>query len=232
MKPSQPAVSEVPEGESLSPIRVLIVDSHQLFRSGLAAGLETDSGIELAGQASRGVLGVKLAAELRPDVILIDLELSEVDGREAIRHILDADESARVLGLTASSSDADIAAAIRIGARGYVLKHAPMIEIISAVRAVHSGNCWTSPAVTRMLFDQLRSGQIHSQKLQDAALGLSARELEVLRRVARGLSNAEVAAELKISPWTAKNHLAHVLAKLDLSNRVQAATYAVRHGLD
>ena len=232
MRPSPVRSIDPLESQLARQIRVLVVDDHQIFRSGLVAGLESDADIQVAGQASHGPLGVKLAAELRPDVTLLDLEMPGLGRIDAIEEILAGDESARVIVLTAKASKQDVADVVRAGARGYLLKEATVAEIISAVRAVHSGDCWTSPAVTRHLFDQIRSRRATSTRASGLSTRLSERELEVLRGVARGLSNAEIAAELRISPRTAKNHLAHVLAKLELSNRAQAAAYAVRQGLD
>lgn len=222
VKPTQAMASE--------PIRVLIVDDHDLFRAGLATVLATSSDIEVVAQASRGAMGVRLAGELRPDVVLLDLRMPDLDGVEATQKIVDAGSGARVIVLTVSTDERDVARALLAGANGYLVKDTPMQDIMSAVRAASHGESWLSPRAATTVLDKLRRDHIEPSPGSPTEL-LSPREVEILKLVAMGLENAEIAAELNISPRTAKNHLSSILSKLGLHNRVQAAIYAVRAGI-
>lgn len=206
--------------------RVLIADDHDLFRVGLASALEGYEDVEVIAQASGGRMAIRLAAELRPDVILMDLRMPNIDGLEAISEILKADPGARVVALTVAASEADVAAAIRAGASGYVIKDAPIDDVVAAVRAAVSGTAWLSPRAAQAVLDRMRREYVEpgpaSKALEEE---LSPRELEVLELVARGLDNNEIAAELYISPRTAKNHVSNILSKLGVTNRIQAAVY-------
>jgi len=212
-------------------IGVLIVDDHDLFRTGLASILDGEQDFEIVAQASRGRMGVRLARELRPDVVLMDLRMEDLDGIDAIREIIAAQPSARVIALTVASDERDVEAAVVAGACGYLLKDTPVGDIMAAVRAAAGGNAWLSPRAATAMLDRVRSYHVAPTAAPDPLEALSPRELEILRLVARGMENAEIAAELHISPRTAKNHLSKILAKLVVSNRVQAAIYAVRRGL-
>ncbi|HEY1419940.1 MAG TPA: response regulator transcription factor [Candidatus Dormibacteraeota bacterium] len=213
-------------------MRVLVVDDHDLFRTGLATLLATQPDIEVVAQASRGRMGVRLADELRPDVVLMDLRMPGLDGCEATRAILESQPSARVVALSASAEEVDVAASMQAGACGFVVKDAPIDEVVLAVRAAAQGATWLSSRAAEVVLRGLR----RAAPEPDAGLGsveqVSPRELEVLRLIARGMENAEIGETLSISPRTAKNHVSSILAKLGLPGRVQAATYAVRHGLD
>jgi DNA-binding NarL/FixJ family response regulator len=216
-------------------IRVLVVDDHDLFRTGLASLLGAQSDIEVVAQASGGRTGIRLAGELRPDVVLMDLRMPDIDGAEATFTIMQRDPSMRVLALTAVSEDAAVAAAMRAGASGFLAKDTPIDEVVSAVRAAAGGSSWLSPRAAEVVLGRIRnSGSDGSTNglNHDALEQLSPRELEVLRRIARGMDNADIAGELGISPRTAKNHVSSILGKLGLSSRIQAAIYAVRSGLD
>jgi len=219
-------------GEVVESISVLIVDDHDLFRSGLSAMLKSEPGIEVIAQASRGTLGIRLALELRPQVVLMDLRMPDVDGLVAIQQIIGRSPDARIIVLTVAADDGDLAAAILAGACGYLLKDNPIESVVAAVRAAAAGDSWLSPKAASAVLEKIRRDHVEPLVEPERAGILSPRELEVLRLLARGLENAEIAAELHISPRTAKNHLSNVLAKLGMSNRVQAAIYAVRHGLD
>lgn len=220
------------EHQSAEPIGVLIVDDHDLFRSGLAAILKAEPGIEVLAQASRGRLGVQLARELRPQVILMDLRIPDLDGIAATREIIADAPQARVIALTVSGDEQDVAAAVMAGACGYMLKDNSVEDVAAAVRAAAAGESWLSPRAAATVLEKVRRDHVEPHELADPADLLSPREIEILRLVARGMENAQVAAELNISPRTAKNHLSNVLTKLGMTNRVQAAIYAVRRGLD
>jgi two-component system, NarL family, response regulator LiaR len=212
-------------------IRVLVVDDHGLFRAGLASALAVHEDIEVVAQASGGKLAVRLADELRPSVVLMDLRMPGLDGPEATRAILERDPSVRVVALTVMAEDSDVAAAVVAGACGYLLKDSPIDDVVGAVRAAARGAAWLSPRVAAGLLERLRREHAEPGPVLEPEQELSPRELEVLQLLARGLDNSEIAAALCISPRTAKNHVSNILAKLDLPNRIQAATYAVRTGL-
>ena len=218
-------------GVSETPISVVLVDDHDLFRSGLAAMLGREPDIRVIGQASRGQAGVRLARELRPQVLLIDLGMPDLDGISTTRAIIEDMPGARVVLLSPVSEDGDVEAAVLAGACGFLLKDAPVRDVAEAVRAAAAGDSWLAPRAAAAVLELLRRDHVEPTRSADPSI-LSSRELEILRLVARGLENSEIADELCISPRTAKNHLSNVLAKLGVSNRVQAAIYAVRHGLD
>jgi DNA-binding NarL/FixJ family response regulator len=213
-------------------IGVLVVDDHDLFRAGLASLLSTESDIEVVAQASTGRSGVRLAGELQPDVVLMDLRMPDISGHDATRAIVAERPSARVVVLTVSSADEDVEAAVEAGACGFLAKDTPIEEVASAVRAAASGAAWLSSRAAEVVLGSLRRAK-QERLLDDAVIqDLSPRELEVLHLIARGMENAEIAQTLGISPRTAKNHVSSILAKLGLPSRVQAAIYAVRHDLD
>ena len=212
-------------------IRVLVVDDHDLFRVGLAGLLSAESDIDVVGQASGGRMGVRLALELRPNVVLMDLKMPDLDGAEATTAILSERPLTRVVVLTAISGEREAAAALTAGACGFVVKHTPIDTVIAAVRAAAQGAAWLSPAAAEMVLDLARRSTLVAPD-PGLAARLSPRELEVLRLLARGMENDEIARSLHISPPTAKNHVSRVLTKLELPSRVQAAIYAVRQGLD
>ena len=214
-----------------APIRVLVVDDHDLFRTGLASLLNSQPDIDVVAQASGGRMGVRLADELRPDVVLMDVRMPDLEGTEATRVIMDHDPGARVVALTVASEDADVAAVVSAGACGFLAKDTRIEEVAVAVRAAAQGAAWLSPRAAEVVLGHVRRLELEPE-LDPAPLEeLSSRELDVLRLIARGKENAEIAAELGISPRTAKNHVSNILAKLGLPGRVQAAIYAVRRGL-
>jgi DNA-binding NarL/FixJ family response regulator len=213
-------------------ISVAVVDDHDLFRTGLVALLKTKPGIDVIAQASRGRLGVQLALELRPQVVLMDLGLPDIDGIVATRQITEQQPHTRVIVLTVASEDGDVEAAVLAGACGYILKDSPVEEITSAIRAAALGEAWLSPRAASAVLEKMRRDHVAADTSSAPPPDiLSPRELEILRLVARGLENSEIAAELGISPRTAKNHLSNVLTKLGMTNRVQVAIYGVRHGI-
>jgi NarL family two-component system response regulator LiaR len=212
-------------------VRLLVVDDHDLFRAGLASLLSAEDGIEVVGQASGGKMGVRLAAELRPDVILMDVRMPDISGPEATRQIVERDTSIKVLALTVSSEDADVSAVLQAGAVGFLAKDTPIDSLVVAVYAAASGAAWLSPRAAEVVLGRIRTAAPAPQRDAAALEQLSEREIDVLRLIANGMENAEIAQELNISPRTAKNHVSNILAKLGLPSRVQAAVYAVKQGV-
>ena len=214
-----------------APIRVLVVDDHDLFRTGLATLLVAQGGIEVVAQASGGRMGVRLAHELRPDVILMDIRMRDLEGVAATREIVERDPAARVIALTVASDDADVQAMIRAGACGYLAKDTPVAGIVMAIRAALEGVAWLSPRAAEVVLAHVRRADVEPEFDSAPIEKLSPREVAVLRLIARGMGNSQIADELGISPRTAKNHISNILAKLGLPSRVHAAIYAIRRGL-
>jgi two-component system nitrate/nitrite response regulator NarL len=210
---------------------VLIVDDHDLFRTGLASLLADEDGIEVVAQASGGRMGVRLAAELNPDVILMDLRMPDMTGPEATRKIVARSPGTRVLALTVASEDRDVAEALQAGACGFLAKDTPVDSLVVAVHAAARGMAWLSPKAAEVVLGRIRNTPPPQEQQSTPLEHLSSRELDVLRLIANGMENAEIAAELNISPRTAKNHVSNILTKLGLPSRVQAAVYAVRQGV-
>lgn len=212
-------------------MRVIVVDDHDLFRTGLSSLLSAEPGIEVLAQASGGRMGVRLAAELSPDVVLMDVRMPDLSGPEATKEILERNPSIRVLALTVASDDRDVAAVLEAGAVGFLAKDTPIDSLVVAIHAAASGAAWLSPRAAEVVLGRIRSTTAVEPTDAGALEQLSARELDVLRLIADGLENAEIASALDISPRTAKNHVSNILAKLGLPSRVQAAVYAVRQGV-
>ncbi|MGD8625401.1 MAG: response regulator transcription factor [Anaerolineae bacterium] len=207
-------------------IRVLVIDDHAIVRKGICALLATESDIEVVGEAKNGREAVAMAKKLRPDVILMDLVMPELDGLEATRRILAAQPEIRVLVLTSFTGDDKVFPAIRAGAQGYLLKDSSPQELIQAIHQVYRGESSLDPSVARRVLQEFShpSGRNDSDPLTD-------RESEVLQLVARGHSNREISEQLGISNATVRSHMSSILAKLKLSSRTQAAIYALREGL-
>jgi DNA-binding NarL/FixJ family response regulator len=212
-------------------IRVLLVDDQALVRAGFRMILKAEAGIEVAGEAGDGVEAVELAAELRPDVVLMDVRMPELDGIEATRRIAadTVNGTPRVLVLTTFDFDEYVYEALRAGASGFLLKDAPEDQLLAGIRIVSDGGSLFAPAVTRRLIEQF--AQRAPQEPPASLAELTPREVEVLRLLARGFSNAEIAKEFVVSEHTVKTHVAHVLQKLDLRDRVQAVVLAYESGL-
>jgi NarL family two-component system response regulator LiaR len=207
-------------------IRVLVVDDHAVVREGLRALIETEPGMELAGEASDGVEAVDQARALQPDVVLLDLVMPRKGGIEAIGDIMQQDPNARILVLTSFAEDDKVFPAIKAGALGYLLKDASPAELLQAIRDVQSGEPTMHPTIARKLMRELR----RPADLPPTDEPLTEREVEVLQSLARGLSNREIADELIVSERTVRTHVSNILAKLHLANRTQAALYALREG--
>ena len=213
----------------MSAIRVLVVDDQPLARAGFRAVLEAAPGIEVAGEAADGEAAIAATRRERPDVVLMDIRMPGLDGIEATRRI---SAGQKVLILTTFGLDEYIVEALRAGASGFLLKDAPVEELVGAIRAVAAGDAQISPAVTRRLLDQVaRRLPAPIPRDEDGLAELTPRELEVLRLVAAGFSNAEIAAALVIGDPTVKSHVSSLLGKLGLRDRVQAVIYAYEHGL-
>jgi DNA-binding NarL/FixJ family response regulator len=217
-------------------ITVLLVDDQELLRSGFRMILEEEADLRVVGEASDGEEGVRLAAELRPDVILMDVRMPGTDGIEATRRVVEATPTSRVLILTTFDLDEYAFTALRYGASGFLLKDVPPTELAAAIRSVAAGDAVVAPSVTRRLLDA------YAAKLPDlrprgspppvrAINSLTERERQVLVEVARGLSNQEIAAELFVGEATVKTHLGRILTKLGLRDRVQAVVFAYQNGL-
>jgi len=209
------------------PIRVLIADDQALVRKGLHALISTKSEIEVVGEAADGDQAVREARTLQPDVILLDLVMPRTDGLGAIQEIKQENAEARILVLTGFAEDERVFAAIKAGALGYLLKESSPTELIQAIGAVSRGEAYLSPTITLKLVRELR----RPSSLPLTEDPLTGREVEVLKLVAQGLSNQEIADKLVISERTVGAHISTILSKLHLANRTQAALYALREGL-
>ena len=207
----------------MNPIRVVIADDHPVVRAGLQDMLSSQPDFEVVGEASTGAQAVALATQLRPDVVLMDLRMAELDGAAATAQIRSQQVNTSVLVLTTYESNADILRAVEAGASGYLLKDVQREELFSAIRTVARGKAILAPAVASRLLQQ-----VQAPLLQKA---LSAREVEVLSLVARGASNKEVARSMHLSEATVKSHLLHLFEKLGVSDRTAAVTVALERGL-
>ncbi len=213
-------------------IRVLIVDDHELFRRGLFVVLGGDERLEVVGEAGDGEEAVALAAVLRPDAVIMDVRMPRLNGIEATRRIRELLPETKILMLTVSDDEEDLYESIKAGANGYLLKEISVQEVAEAIRAVVQGQSLISPSMASKLLDEFNSlarQAAERDRLQTPML--TSRELEVLRQVARGITNKEVAEQLYISENTVKNHVRNILEKLHLHSRMEAVMYAVRMGL-
>jgi DNA-binding NarL/FixJ family response regulator len=227
---SETEVRAVPETDA---IKVLIVDDHQVVRQGLRTFLDLQEDIAVVGEAADGLAAVDLVSQLRPDVVLMDIVMPKLDGIAATRRIKELDTGAGVIVLTSFAGDEQVVPAIEAGASSYLLKDVTPEDLVDAVRAVYHGEPRLHP-------DALRKVMEAATVTVRAAVGpdsgapsgdLTERELEVIRLVAQGRSNREIAGECFISEKTVKTHIGHILAKLELKDRTQLAIYAIRHGL-
>jgi DNA-binding NarL/FixJ family response regulator len=210
-------------------IRVLLADDQALVRAGLRMILKAEPGIEVVGEADDGDEAVTYARQLSPDVVLMDVRMPKMDGIEATRRIVADHDSPRVLVLTTFDLDDYVYEALRSGASGFLLKDAPEHQLVAGIRLVHEGGSLFAPTVTRRLIE--RFAATSPRRPPPQLNQLTTRELQVLRLLARGLSNTEIAAELVVSEHTIKTHIAHILTKLNLRDRVQAVVLAYETGL-
>jgi DNA-binding NarL/FixJ family response regulator len=210
-------------------VRLMVVDDHPIWREGVARDL-AESGHEVVATAADGPAAVRRAAAARPEVVLMDLQLPVGSGVEATREILAADPSARVLVLSASGEDADVLAAVKAGATGYLVKSAGREELLAAVEKTARGEAVFSPGLAGLVLGEFR--RLSSGPVDDGAPKLTEREVEVLRLVAKGMSARQVADRLVLSHRTVQNHVQNTLRKLQLHNRVELTRYAIEQGLD
>jgi DNA-binding NarL/FixJ family response regulator len=217
--------------EGGEPVRVLVADDQALVREGLVTLLGLIPGIEVAGAAADGEEAVRLAREVRPDVVLMDLRMPRVDGVEATRRLLAGRPDARVVVLTTYTDDESIVAALQAGAVGYLTKDSSAEEIARAVRTVHAGETLLEPAVQRRLIESLRGRPAAPPAQPPRPDDLTPREVEVLRLIAGGLSNREIARRLFVSEATVKTHINNIFSKAGLRDRAQAVRYAYERGL-
>lgn len=213
----------------MKPISVLIIDDHTLFRSGIRLLLQRQDGFEVVGEAGDGLEGVKLAKRLEPDVVLLDLHMPGVGGLEALKLLQEELPQVQVVMLTVSEDAQDLLEALRIGARGYLLKNIETDFLLDAIRRAAAGESVMSPQMANRLADAVRAPQSNTKT--SPAAKLSPREAEIIAMLAAGASNKEIARRLELAESTVKIHVQGILRKLNLSSRVQAAVYAVEHGL-
>src|ERR1700689_3569130 len=222
-------------GRGPEPIRTLIVDDHALFRRGLEIVLVSEPDIEVVGQAGDGTEAVQKAGESVPDIVLMDVRMPRSSGIQACRAIKDAAPSAKIIILTMSDEEEDLFEAIRAGASGYLLKDIPLDEVAEAVRSVHGGQSLINPSMAGKLlseFATLAKRDTEEERVEHvAAPKLTDREMEVLKLVARGMNNRDIAKELFISENTVKNHVRNILEKLQIHSRMEAVMIAVREKL-
>lgn len=207
---------------------VLLVDDQALVRGGLRLIVEAEPDLQVVGEAADGAEAVALAARLHPEVVLMDVRMPVLDGITATQRLLHRVPQAKVIMLTTFDLDEYVLDAFRVGASGFVLKTAPPGQLVAAIRTIVLGEALLAPASTRKLIERATRRTTPSPRLAS----LSARELEVLRLLARGLSNAEIADELVVEPSTIKTHVARLLAKLEVRDRVQAVVFAFQNGVD
>ena len=212
--------------EEDGPIRVILVDDHEVVRRGLRGFLELQDDIDVVGEASDGAIAVELAAREHPDVILMDLLMPNMDGLTAIGRIKQDQPEIEIVAVTSFIEEEKVTSALEAGASGYLLKDADAEEVAQAVRAAHAGEVHLDPAVARLLAQRMRS-----RKETEPVEPLTPREREVLAQLGKGAANKEIAYELSITERTARTHVSNILGKLGLASRTQAALWAVEHKL-
>jgi two-component system, NarL family, response regulator LiaR len=209
-------------------IRLLIADDHNIVRKGLAVLLATEPDMQVVGEADNGADAVEKAETLKPDVILMDLMMPQMDGIEATRRITAQRPEARILVLTSFAADDKVFPAVKAGALGYLLKDSTPERLLEAIRQVYRGEPSLEPSIARKVLLELAQPGGAGQQTVDP---LTERELEVLRLIAQGMSNKEIAAKIFVAEWTVRSHVSNILGKLHLASRTQAALYALRSGI-
>ena len=218
------------EGKGLGDVRVVLVDDHDLFRTGLKNLLE-EQGVPVIGEAANGQQALRLVGELAPEVVIMDLNMPGISGVDTTRQLASIAPLTRVVVLTISADDDDVMNAVMAGACGYLLKDSSIQELIAGIQAAATGGSLISPQIAAKVLQRLRAQTTNEDAAATIRAELSDRELEVLKLIANGNDNAQIARELFISPKTVKNHISNILMKLQIDNRIQAAVYAVRSGL-
>lgn len=231
MADAEPTADEAvkPTGAA-GPLRVMVVDDHDLFRSGLRRLLDAEPGLQVVSDECRGEEAVQRAAELRPNVVVMDIRMPGMSGIDATRALLEASPDTAVLMLTISESEDDVLGSVLAGASGYLTKDATLPQIVSAIRATSAGESIIAPRVAGALLARLRRHGAAGREAPGAAQ-LSERELDVLRLLVAGSDTGEISQQLQLSPSTVKHHISSMLEKLGAENRIQAAVLAVRLGL-
>ena len=212
-----------------SPIRILIADDHAIFRGGLRKLLEGANDISIVGEASNGLECVKMLAKLRPDILLLDLRMPEKDGWGVLEEVNFDSLPTRTIVLTAAEDDRDVVRAMRLGARGVVLKHSASDLLVKSIRTVHNGEIWLDNRMTAEVIDAFKKSAESGQRREKPLL--SDREKQVVQLVAQGLGNREIGQKLSISEQTVKNHLHNIFDKLGVFDRLELALYAIHHRL-
>ncbi len=218
------------EGRAPGDVRVVLVDDHDLFRTGLKNLLE-EQGVQVVGEAANGQQALRLVSELAPEVVIMDLNMPGLTGVDTTRQLASIAPLTRVVVLTISADDDDVMNAVMAGACGYLLKDSSIQELIAGIEAAATGESLISPQIAAKVLQRLRAQTTSEDAAATIRTELSHRELEVLKLIANGKDNAQIARELFISPKTVKNHISNILMKLQIENRIQAAVYAVRSGL-
>ena len=216
--------------KGLDELRLLLVDDHDLFRTGLRNLLEQE-GVNVVGEAENGEAAIRLASDLAPDVVIMDLNMPGAGGVETTRRLSSLAPLSRVVVLTISADDDDVMNAVMAGACGYLLKDSSIQELIAGIRAASEGESLISPQIAAKVLQRLRAQSKDIDAAETIRAELSDRELQVLKLIANGKDNAQIASELFISPKTVKNHISNILMKLQIENRIQAAVFAVRSGI-
>ncbi len=230
--PSGAPPADLVGAAAAAPIRVLIVDDHVLYRRGLEMVLGLESDIAIVGEAGDGLEALELVESTAPDVVVMDVRMPRCNGIDAAAAIRSRAPATRILMLTTSDDEQDLYGAVRAGVNGYLLKDVPPDEVVAGIRAVHRGQSLIAPTLASALLTEFAALLRREEQTSRAATPrLTERELEVLRFVARGLSNRDIARELYIAENTVKNHVRNILEKLQLHSRIEAAMYAVRHRL-
>jgi DNA-binding NarL/FixJ family response regulator len=211
-------------------LRVLLVDDHDLFRTGLRNLLE-EQNVQVIGEAADGMQAIRMVRELAPDVVVMDLNMPGMTGVEATRQVTNQAPLTRVVVLTISDQDEDVMNAILAGACGYLMKDSSIQDLMQGIRAAAVGESLISPHIAAKVLQRMRATGTNEQDAKTIRAELSDREIEVLKLIANGKDNAQIAGELHISPKTVKNHISNILMKLQIDNRIQAAVYAVRSGI-